>query len=400
MRAGQLSLIQVILMPHQTIIIDDDPVFAGYMTGLLEAAGLENIVCVGDAWLTLQSSAPENYARIVCDLNMPDMDGIEFIQHLAKMKWPGELIIASGEAQSVVNAAERLARLSGLNVIGTLRKPAKLEDVQHILKTSANKSKAITNLEVEDKRAELILQAIELAAVMPVYQPQLNLKTMKVDGFEALMRLKLSDGSLATPGEFFDLLSQEQADLLAVKQNKIIVDNFRDWSAGGHSKKCSINLSPRQVGEDHITKNLIEICQHMSVDPAQITIEVTENEPLIDAPNLIGAMSRLRIAGFGLALDDFGSGHANIQELGWFPFSEIKTDLVFGQDLLTDQFSRAAIEFAVKASRQLELQLTVEGLESAEAVAFAAKLGANKGQGYAIARPISFENAHRLAIAS
>ena len=388
------------IMTVGTIIIDDDPVFSGYLTSLLEAAGLENVTSTGDARRTVRSAKLENYARIVCDLSMPDMDGIEFIQHLSEISWPGELIIASGETQSVIKAAARLAGISGLNIIGTLTKPANLQDVVAVLENSRKAQAAHAQPDVDKNRASLIKDALERLEVLPVYQPQLSLHQMRIDGFEALMRLRLQDGSLANPGEFFNTLTPELADKLAIKQNKVIISDFRSWTTTGRRIKCSINMSPRQISERTVTESLIETCKHFRVDPAHITIEITENEPLINSPDLISAMSRLRIAGFGLALDDFGSGHANIQELGWLPFSEIKTDLVFGQNLLNDPFSRAAIEFAVEAANQLELELTVEGLEGADAVSLASELGADRGQGYAIARPIPVQNAQRLAMAS
>ncbi len=386
-------------MGPQTLLIDDDPVFSGYMVGLLEAAGLD-IACVGDARATLVKEDISKYTRILCDLNMPDMDGIEFIEHLSKISWQGELIIVSGEAQNVIRAASRLANFLGLKIAGTLSTPVKLTDILHILNRNSSAVSKTAPPNILTERKSYIDQAIRDLAVTPVYQPQLNLGTMKIDGFEALMRLELQDGSLASPNEFFDIITPDEEEELTIKQSKKILKDFKIWSQTKSMKRCSINLSPRLLAKNSVVESLVEDCRRFGITPSQIIIEVTENEPLIDTPNLISAMSRLRIAGFGLALDDFGSGHANIQELGWFPFSEIKTDLIFGRDMLQDRFARAAVEFAVRAAEQLELELTVEGLEQAEAVSLAAKLGANHGQGYAIARPVSSVYAEKLALAS
>lgn len=384
----------------QTLIIDDDPVFSGYLVGLLEAAGIENIVCFGDAQTTLAQESVNKFSRIICDLNMPNMDGIEFITYLATQSWYGELIIVSGEARGVISAASRLANLSGLKVAGTLRKPINLADLERVLSRSPSPVSQRGNPNDDISRNSDIKRAVSRLNVMPVYQAQLNLKTMEIDGIEALMRLRLEDGSLVLPKDFFGLLSDDTADQLALKHNELVLRDFAN-GCGSHSQiRCSINMGANQVAKGYVTDRLIENCKQLSIDPAKIIIEVTETEPLIEAPNLIGAMSRLRIAGFGLALDDFGSGHANIQELGWFPFTEIKTDLIFGQNLLEDRFSRAVIEFAVKAANQLDLELTVEGLEHADAASLAAKLGAHRGQGYAIARPAPWANMKRLAMAS
>ncbi|MEL7546124.1 MAG: EAL domain-containing response regulator [Pseudomonadota bacterium] len=378
------------------LIIEDDPVFAGYMKELLAAAGVTDAVHLGDAQNAISSSIQfEAFDLICCDLNMPQMDGIEFIRELSKRKWPGELIIVSGEAESVVRTSARLAQMSGLNLRGSLRKPVKLPDLLELLNESPLGRKSTTSpANVISERKHQIEAAFESRSICPVYQPQLNLQTMDVDGFEALMRLKLQDGSFAVPGEFFSLITP---DLEATIATEFIRKTVRDFSL--LAVRGSINMSPSMLQHADVVTHLTGACEQYDVPPSSIVVEVTESEPMLDDPALISSMSRLRIAGFGLALDDFGTGHANIHELGWFPFSEIKTDLSFGQNMIEDGFARAAIEFAVRAAQQLEMQLTIEGVETVDAVTMAKEIGGERAQGYAIAKPLPFSWAKKLITA-
>ena len=385
-------------MRGNTLLIDDDPVFSGYFAELLASAGIDHVECRGDARTVLSVNTDlEKYTRIFCDLNMPGVDGIEFIRKLADREWKGDLFIVSGEAESVVRTSTRLAKLTGLNLGGSLRKPVHLPQLLTLINEGVSAATGNLPKNVLSKRRADITHAIETASTVPVYQPQLNLSTLSIDGFEALMRLRLPDGTLANPGEFFPQLTKDEEAKLTMRFLEQTMRDFAQVSGAGVKTRGSINLSPSMLRVDPIVQQLRNFAERYDVDPASIIVEVTETEPMLKDPDLMSAMSRLRIAGFGLALDDFGTGHANIHELGWFPFSEIKTDLSFGQKLTEDRFARAVVEFAVRAARQLELKLTIEGVESAAAVEVARAIGGNRAQGYAIAKPLSREQAYILA---
>jgi len=376
---------------QNTLLLDDDPVFAGYFCELLATAGVEDVRHRSAAEDVINDRTDLSaYERIFCDPNMPGMDGVEFIRELSKRQWPGQLFIVSLEAESVVRSSARLAQMSGIDLKGSLRKPVKLQQLIEVLNGMPLPNRRLAQSDTGSDRGRLIQEALVAQSIKPVYQPQLNLSTLQVDGFEALMRLRLSDGSLASPAEFFHLMTAEMEETLS---RHLIELSISDFVQLGQHVRGSINLSPSMLRQQDLIEFLSARCERVGLDPSGVVIEVTENEPILDDPDLISSMSRLRIAGFGLALDDFGTGHANIHELGWFPFSEIKTDLSFGQNIVKDPFARAAVEFAIRAAGQLELQLTIEGVETAEAVALSRRLGGLRGQGYAIALRYRYLNA-------
>lgn len=383
-----------------TLVIDDDPAFGLYMSELVPHAGFGPTVCDGDAATVLSGTRDLNcFDRIICDLNMPGVDGIQFIEHLAETRWDGALIIVSGEPDSVIRAASRFATLSGLNFRGALKKPVLPEALAAVMRDDPESGVGDNNRKPTTAATHAaIMDAVERAALYPVYQPQLNLISLKVDAFECLMRLRLEDGSLVGPTDFFHLLSEAQEEQLTAKFVQMAMRDYALAMRVAPGLTGAFNLPPRLLVNSSLPDRLRRFCKRFEIPPSQMIIEVTESEPFKHNLGMSKAMSRLRMAGFGLALDDFGAGYANIHELGDLPFTHVKTDLSFGQNIESDRFSRAAVEFAVKAAAQLGLEITIEGIESIDALTCARSLGGHRAQGFIISKPLPRAKALNLAI--
>ncbi|MEE2879511.1 MAG: EAL domain-containing response regulator [Pseudomonadota bacterium] len=386
------------LKNRAALILDDDPVFSALLTELLSASGISKIDYCEDGRALLQKQSELDAANLLfCDLSMPGMDGVEFLDRLAKKSWPGEVIIVSGEPESVISAASQFARLSGVALRDSIRKPVSMERLTTALGAFAEPQIHRPKPRVTEDAPTRLRSILSADGVRAAYQPQFNVRTGRIDGFEALMRLNGPEGQLLSPGEFWagmQTLDLEQE--FTFQFLNTVFEEISGWKSWNASTRCSVNLSPSMLKLIQIPDILNGLCNKYDIAPGSIVIEVTEAETLEPDAALMKAMSRLRIAGFGLALDDFGSGYANIQELGWLPFSEIKTDLAFGQKIETDRFSRAVIEFAARSATQLGLMLTVEGTETDNAIIAAKASGATRVQGYAIAKPLTGSIAEKL----
>jgi EAL domain-containing protein (putative c-di-GMP-specific phosphodiesterase class I) len=128
--------------------------------------------------------------------------------------------------------------------------------------------------------------------------------------------------------------------------------------------------------------------EQVGVPPSQITLEVTETRLLEYGAQALDIFARLRIKGFGLSIDDFGTGASNIDRLQMYPFTELKIDQSFTRGALTDSFARASVEMSVRLAKEMGLKIVAEGVETTEMWDFLAGLGVDEAQGYLMARPL------------
>ncbi|MEL6956774.1 MAG: response regulator, partial [Pseudomonadota bacterium] len=183
----------------KVLIVDDDPLFLGVADALIRSLGADKVFCHDrpNEALSQVMRAPEDVDLILCDLNMPDMDGIGFIRALSDRGFKGPFIIVSAEANAVIKSVEKLAEMVGINILGGLKKPLRQDDLKALLNQArVNALQAMSNVLTEKQ----VRAALSDGRVIPVYQPQLNLAQMKFDGIEVLCRLADKEGKLGPPG--------------------------------------------------------------------------------------------------------------------------------------------------------------------------------------------------------
>ncbi|MEL6956168.1 MAG: response regulator, partial [Pseudomonadota bacterium] len=183
----------------KVLIIDDDPLFLGVADALVRSLGGDKVFCHDrpNEALSQVMRAPEDVDLILCDLNMPDMDGIGFIRALSSRRFQGPVIIVSAEANAVIKSVQTLAEMVGINILGALKKPLRQDDLKELLnRAQANALYAMSSAMTEKQ----VRAALSEGRVIPVYQPQLNLAQMHFDGIEVLCRLADKEGRLGPPG--------------------------------------------------------------------------------------------------------------------------------------------------------------------------------------------------------
>jgi diguanylate cyclase (GGDEF)-like protein len=225
-----------------------------------------------------------------------------------------------------------------------------------------------------------------------VYQPEVNAETLKTALVEALIRWRMPDGVLASPGQF-----------LAIAEESGLIMEISDWvlktavSAAAHwyhdawpEARVAINVVPRQLADPGFVDRVIELLQQHRLPSRCIEIELTESV-LQTGPTTIDALTRLRDHGIAIALDDFGTGYSSFASLEILPLTRIKLDrsLIAGID--SSPRSQAIARAIIAMCQGLGLEITAEGIERPEQ--FATLMG-ERGmhlQGYLLAHPTSCE---------
>lgn len=221
------------------------------------------------------------------------------------------------------------------------------------------------------------------------YQPQLEVRTGDVVGFEALIRWKRSDGTLVSPIEFVPLL--EESGLIVEVGAWVIAEACR-WLArwrGMYDQETtvSVNLSPRQFREPDLADVVSRALVGSGLPASALELEITESS-LVSGPATLQTMATLRQMGVGLAIDDFGTGYSSLSYLKRFPINKLKIDRSFISDITEDKDSAAIVSAIIALARILQLQVVAEGVEQAEELAFLRQQGCGFIQGYLASRPL------------
>ncbi|MGI9464491.1 MAG: EAL domain-containing protein, partial [Aestuariivirgaceae bacterium] len=160
------------------------------------------------------------------------------------------------------------------------------------------------------------------------------------------------------------------------------------WQGQGLSINIAINIAAELLSDLDFPDRLSAKIDAAGLRPSDFIFEVTDSSVLKGSSDPLEVLARLRIKGFGLSIDDFGTGHSNIDQLKKFPFSELKIDRSFVQGARNDNLSRAIVDAAVMLGRELNMQLVAEGVETPDDWNFVARHGVDEVQGFYVAKPM------------
>jgi EAL domain-containing protein (putative c-di-GMP-specific phosphodiesterase class I) len=383
------------------LLIFDDDEAVGATLGLgARRMGMETrVVAHSEAFLReLETWAP---THIALDLVMPEMDGVEVLRMLAERQCRAMIIITSGVGSRVLDAAERAAKAYSLNIAGVLSKPFSTATLRELLGRPAPQpanalARPARSLE-EITRAEF-RKALEGRQIELAYQPKIHCATGQLAGFEALARWRRPSGELVMPDRFIPMA--ERSGLIDDLTEQVFDQALR-WMAGSPiaaNLTMSLNLSHKSVKDIRLADWLVGLCEELSLSPASIILELTETSTTADPTASMALLTRFRMKGFQLSIDDFGIGYSTMEQLVRLPFSEMKVDKSFVMTARASAESRAVIKTLVELGHSLGLTLTAEGVEDSETLDFLNDIGCDLAQGYHIGRPMGGERVAAWAL--
>lgn len=236
---------------------------------------------------------------------------------------------------------------------------------------------------------ELTKAVVDMEDFHLVFQPQYNIKQHKIIGVEALIRWKHPQWGWVRPDLFIPVA--EQAGLIGQIGQWV----FREaaiqavhWHEADIPLRLSVNLSPEQLKEEAIIELIEMILENTRLNPALLTLELTEGAPLYEAPSAIGRLHCLRELGCSIAIDDFGTGYSSLKYLMDIPVHFVKLDRLFISQLQENQRSRPIVQAMIELSRSLEFQIIAEGVECGAELQQLAGMGCHEIQGFFISPPV------------
>ncbi|TDF35160.1 bifunctional diguanylate cyclase/phosphodiesterase [Alteromonadaceae bacterium M269] len=224
-------------------------------------------------------------------------------------------------------------------------------------------------------------------------QPILNLTSNRVVKAEALIRWNHPERGIIMPGEFIPLAEQTG---LIVKIGKWVIEKglalIQSIQSSGFRIKLSINLSPRQIRDPGLLSFVEKQLEKTDIDPSLLEFELTEGTIVSDYDTVSKLLNLFRQKGISVAIDDFGTGYSSLSYLKKLPIDDLKIDRSFVKDLASDDNDKAIVLAVLAMAKQLQLDVTAEGVEDSSQQQFLNEHDCELGQGYLFSQPVTFDN--------
>ncbi|HYC42233.1 MAG TPA: EAL domain-containing response regulator [Noviherbaspirillum sp.] len=373
------------------LIAEDDEFQRHWLGVMLQKLGAHHIVEAGNGKEALDIlQAKDAHIDIsFIDLNMPKMDGIELVRHLANNECQTAIVLTSALGSALLLSVETMSQAYGVNLLGTFEKPATPEILQKLVESYQPPAvrKARTSLPVFTLQE--IRDGITAGQFEPFFQPKVELATGKVKAVEAFVRWRHPQHGIVTPPAFIPVLEasghMEDLTWLVVER---AVGACRGWHDKGLMLSVSINLSATSLAEPGLAERILSHIGQHNIDPQYLTIEITELMAMTDVPVCLENLARLRMKGFGLSIDDYGTAHSNVQQLLRIPFLDLKIDRSFVAGASQNKQMHIALSSCLELARKLRRNSVAVGVETREDWDLLRDLGCTYAQGYYIAKPM------------
>ncbi|UXI66451.1 EAL domain-containing protein [Tahibacter amnicola] len=227
------------------------------------------------------------------------------------------------------------------------------------------------------------------------YQPEIDLATGRVIRVEALLRWQRPDGSRLLPDEFLPLVeSSETIDRISRWVLDKAVADCREWQEAGIAAGVSVNLSPHNLHDDRLGPDIATALVKHGLAPSQLTVEITESGILGDIARATRTFQHLRDLGVGVSIDDFGTGYSSLLHLKHLPFTELKIDRSFTNEMLANAHDAAIVRSIIDLCHELGRAIVAEGVETQEVLDRLVEYGCDIVQGYYVSRPLDKSTLH------
>jgi diguanylate cyclase (GGDEF)-like protein len=239
-----------------------------------------------------------------------------------------------------------------------------------------------------------IRYGLEHAQFLPYFEPQVDLATGKIVGFEVLARWKHPLSGVIGPDVFIPVA--EEIGLIGRLSEQVISDALREAALWDPAIKISVNISPTQLADGWLAQRIVRILSETAFPADRLVVEITESSLFADIELAKTIVISLKNQGVRLALDDFGTGFSSLAHIRSLPFDIIKIDRSFVTNVSSKRESAAIIRAVTTLAAALTVPVCVEGIENEEVFKSVVRLGCSIGQGWYFGKPMTAEQARDL----
>ena len=374
------------------LVIEDHDFQRETLVALLASIGATHVVQAADgrAALEVLRGRTRPIDIIISDLDMPGMDGMEFIRHIGEAGLPVAMILTSAHERALLASVGTMVEAYGIHLLGTVEKPATAQRLEALTKLyqipAAPKLKPASVFFSKEE----IFEALAARVFEPLFQPKVDIATGTLKGAEALARWYHPERGIVGPYAFIPTMEAVKCidELTWIMLDKAAAA-CREWHSRGLDMTVSVNLSLASLTKLGLADRITAAVKTQNLEPRHMILEVTETIAMTDVARALENLARLRIQGFGLSIDDYGTGYSSLQQLSRIPFTELKIDQSFVMNATEKQSCRVILESSVDIARKLGLKAVAEGVETRTDWELLKSLGCDVAQGYFIAKPMA-----------
>jgi EAL domain-containing protein (putative c-di-GMP-specific phosphodiesterase class I)/ActR/RegA family two-component response regulator len=375
------------------LVVDDDDDQRFLLVRTLNRMGMANVVeaASGRAALEVLAGSKQTIDIVISDLQMPDVDGMELVRRIGERTLPVSVILVSALDDVLLGSAATMTQAYGVRIIGTIGKPITREKLFTVLRHYVPQ-RAVVESSLDAAlplETEQVLAGIAAGQFEPFFQPKVALATGRVVGAEALARWRHPAYGLLGPQTFLPPIARAgYLDELSWIMLALAALEAGRWHQAGLPVSVSVNVSATSLADPNYAEAVTQIVSGQGLEPGHMILELTESEAIRNVATALENLTRLRMRGFGLAIDDYGVGYSSMQELSRMPFTEVKIDRSFVMAASNSEKHRMMIKHTVEVARLSGLKVVAEGVETQAEMDLVASLGCDMIQGFHVAEPM------------
>jgi EAL domain-containing protein (putative c-di-GMP-specific phosphodiesterase class I) len=375
---------------ESVLVIDDSPVQRAHGVRVCHGIGIPVVHEAGNGSeaLALLETLDPAPALLIVDLEMPTMDGPELLTQLRQRRIDIPVVVASSRERALIQSVSHMGLVLGLRIVAAVQKPlSEATLAAALVKWRRERPTRMEPSEALPIDADGLRNALQQDELRVHFQPQIEIRGGVVRGVEALVRWQHPTLGLIAPDQFIPLAEQSGLvhELTLQVLNRALLQTVA-WSAQDLNLTVAVNISPLLLDRAELVQEIASLQQGYGVPAERIILEVTESSLLRDPAVALGVLTRLRLRGFGLSLDDYGTGFSSMQQLARIPFTELKIDRSFVRGVHERESVRVMVRSAVEMASELGLVTVAEGVESPLELRILESCGCTLAQGWMFAK--------------
>lgn len=383
---------------RQTVLVAEDSALQrAHLVGLAKLLGFGLVLEAAnglEAYKLLEQHTDRPIHLVITDLDMPVMDGMELTRRLAGHNFVRHVVVTTACDPRLLEAVEAMAAEDpALCLLGTLVKPVLLDDLVLMLARAATpRPGSGQSPEHPTFNHAVLAGALRQGQFMPYYQPRVAVTSGLVKGVEAMARWRHPEHGVITPLHFLPLIEESGlTSAFTAGMVDMVLRHSAGWRRYGLSLNVSVNLPASCLAERTFADDLCELVRGHGLAPDSVTWEVPESTLMDNLSACLPNLTRLRLQGFGLALDGYGIGCSSIQHMSRCPFTELKIDRIFVHDAAELPSRRQVLESAIEIGHRLAAAPVAVGVETLPDWQLLRELSCDMAQGCLIAMPMPAE---------